>query len=100
MVTIDELKKKLSDELETAEWEILKPHHQRDAVIIVDPDLDLIDVAARVGSNDLKQVANWMKDGRVSKPSPEQIATWTESPTTPFLFVIVQPWVLIQAKAN
>lgn len=100
MTTLNELKKKLSDEIETAEWEWLKPHYQRDSIIIVDEDLDLIEVAACIGSNDLKRVADWMKLGRVRKPTLEQIETWTSAPTTPFLFVIVQPWVIIQPKAN
>jgi hypothetical protein len=91
---------KLKTELETAEWDILKPHLERDALIIVSEELDLVHVATAVADGRLKDVELWMQKGLLTKPTPAQLHSWDQNPLTPFLFLIVQPWVLIQLRAN
>ena len=94
------LEEKLKSELETAEWEILKPHFERESLIIVSEELDILKVALTVAQGNLKQVELWMKDNLLTKPTPQQMQAWKQNPQTPFLFLIVQPWVFAQLKGN
>jgi hypothetical protein len=94
------LNEKFKTELETAEWEILKPHLERDALIIVAEDLDIVEVATAVAEGRLQDVEAWMQKALLTKPTPAQLHAWEQNPLTPFLFLIVQPWVFIQLRAN
>ena len=90
--------KKLADEIEDVEWHWLRPHLGRGALIIVAPDLDLTNTAARISADDTVQVGAWVAAGRLAKPTREQIADWDEDPTRTFRMLIVQPYVLIQER--
>jgi hypothetical protein len=91
--------KKLTDEIEAVEWHWLRPHLGRGALIIVAPDLDLTDVAARISADDTAQVGGWIAAGQLAKPAREQIADWDEDPTRTFRMLIVQPYVLFQERS-
>jgi hypothetical protein len=86
-----ELYKKLEEELGTAPWPILKAHHRRGALVVVDPSLDLIAVGEAVISDDTETIKNWMSMEQVS-PFPDVLAAKT--PTMKCL--VAQPWVLVQ----
>jgi hypothetical protein len=90
------LKDDLKQTLDETEWAWLYPHLKRDAVIVVVPLLDLLEVAEKVALDDQAQVADWIQKGLIGKPSSAQLAEWGENPTKKFLSVIVQPYVLIQ----
>lgn len=77
-------------------WHDLKTHADRDAVIVVDLNLDLSDVADQIIRDQLALVQGWVEQSQIGKPSPEQLLAWSEMPTKEFRFVIVQPYVLIQ----
>ena len=82
--------------IEEVEWHWLRLHLERDAVIIVAPQLDLAEVAARIAADDAPTVSAWNAAGRLSKPSLEQIGAWNAEPARRFRMLIVQPYVLIQ----
>lgn len=44
--------KTLTDQIETVEWHWLKPHLDRDALIVVSPEIDLSLGAAKVAADD------------------------------------------------
>lgn len=89
----DEALKRTLDE---AEWSWLKPHVERDAVIVVAHEIDLLQAARAVAGNDSQQVQAWLARGILSKPTKAQLAGWDETPQKRFLSVVVQPFVLIQ----
>jgi len=89
---------KSANEIEDVEWHWLRPHHGRDALIIVAPDLDLADAAARISADDTVQVGSWVAAGRLAKPTRQQIAIWDDAPVRTFRMLIVQPYVLIQER--
>ncbi len=97
---VGDLREKMKSDLEVAEWELLKPHLERDALIIVSEELDLVDVATAVAEGRLKSVEQWMQKNLMTKPTAAQLHAWEQNPNTPFSFLIVQPWVLIQQRAN
>ena len=95
-----DLREKLKSELDTAEWTWVKPHLERDAVILVDQDLDLLDVGCIVAEGRMDQVEKWMTEQQLTKPTRDQIRVWDNDQRRPFLFLIIQPWVFIQQKGN
>ncbi|MCB0412695.1 MAG: DUF2288 family protein [Bdellovibrionales bacterium] len=90
----------LKKEINKADWEMLKPHADRDAIIVVDQELELADVAAAVVKDDSDTVKNWMDLKKVGKPLAEQLTEWGNNPNKSFIFIIVQPYVLVQEMAN
>src|SRR5689334_17438828 len=93
-----EVLESLKETLDTAKWSWLEPHQARGAVILVAPELDLMDVAFRVATDDKASVEAWLQSQKLARPTADQVATWTEIPDKPFSIVVVQPYVLIQEK--
>ncbi len=83
-------------ELQESEWSWLKPHSQRDALIIVRKDMDLLHVAREIADDNSKLVQTWISTGVLNKPTVEQLVEWDRIPARKFLAVVVQPYVLIQ----
>lgn len=90
------LREKLAEEIFTGLWHDLKPHSERDAVFLVDENLELLDVAVKVASDEATVVGTWIQSGKIRRPTPEELESWAGEPTKGFRFVIVQPYVLIQ----
>lgn len=82
--------------IEEVEWHWLRLHLERDAVIVAAPELDLAEAAARIAADDTAMVSAWIADGRLAKPTLEQLALWNADPARRFRMLIVQPYVLIQ----
>ena len=79
------------------QWEWLKPHVQRDAVVIVNENLELAQVGVAIASNNTQTVERWISEQLITKPTAEQITVWS-SENKSFTSIIVQPFVLIQDK--
>jgi hypothetical protein len=90
--------KNLADEIEVVEWDWLRPHLERGALILVAPALDLAATAARISADDTSQVGAWIAAAQLAKPTREQIADWDEDPTRTFCMLIIQPYVLVQER--
>lgn len=96
---MQDLRAELTPNLDEAEWEWLIPHVQRDAVIVVPIELDLLDVGVAIASDNIPQVQHWIDEQLLAKPSVTQIGEWNGDRTKRFNTLIVQPYVLIQEKA-
>ena len=90
----------MEDTLNEAEWSWLKPHALRDAVVIVDRSIDLLEAGKAIAANDKTQVSQWIERGLMTKPTAEQIASWDAAPEQRFLSLIVQPFVLVQPRLD
>ena len=90
----------ISEQIETADWEAIKPHVLRDAVVIVDKTISLVDAGMKVVHDDVETVTEWLQNNKLSKPSKEQFERWEAHPSISFRFVILQPYVLIQEQAH
>lgn len=97
-MTVSELRTRLEQERFESEWETLAVHHAREALFVVDGQLDLIDAAIAVATDDRDPVAAWLASGLLARPTEEQADAWgAEREAGPrFVFVIVQPFVLVQ----
>ncbi len=77
------------------DWTYLKPHFNNGAMIYVDPELTLSDVAEVFVQDDKEKVQVWLKTADLVKPSSLH-AEWWEYDETRFTAVVVNPFVLAQ----
>jgi hypothetical protein len=96
---MENLREQLAELLDEAELEWLKPHIQKDAVILVTPDLDLLDVGVAIASDNTQSVQHWIGEQLLVKPSPEILNKWNSNPSQKFQAMIIQPYVLIKELA-
>ncbi|MBN2332290.1 MAG: DUF2288 domain-containing protein [Deltaproteobacteria bacterium] len=89
------LVEKLQDEIGTVSWPWLKPHGERDALFLIDPQMDLLDVAVHIAEDRVEQVRHWLETGKIIRPDTKQMDAW-ETANTMFSCLIVKPFVLIQ----
>ncbi|MBP0018436.1 MAG: DUF2288 domain-containing protein [Cyanobacteria bacterium SBLK] len=92
-----DLQTQLQEELAEVDWTSLKPHASRDALIIVNPLLDLVKVGVAIAEDDKQSVAHWINEQLIVKPSAEDLGNWNGQPEKMFKTLIVQPFVLICA---
>ncbi len=97
-MTNQDLRAQLDENLEESEWEWLIPHAQRDSVIVVAIELDLLDVGEAIASDKASQVQNWIDEALIAKPSAVQIGEWNMQREKRFETLIVQPFVLVKEK--
>jgi hypothetical protein len=91
------LREKLRSEVMSSYWEDLVSHQARGALLLLAPELDLLDVAQAMAQDDTAQVAAWLKSGRVQRVSASEAERLEASEDLRFQFIVVQPWVLAQA---
>jgi hypothetical protein len=96
-----EIELKLKEELKEANWDMLADHHKKENVIWVSQELDLIDVGVSIAKDNTVAIKKWMDESSIYKPKADQVTTWEKSPyDKTFIFLIIQPYVLIQQKLN
>jgi hypothetical protein len=86
----------LGQNIDEAEWQWLKPHLERGALITVDAAIDLAFAGERIAADDARQIETWLSSGALGKPTPAELARWESAPTKKFLTLIISPFVLIQ----
>lgn len=93
----DDLKEKLKTEIEEADWSMLKPHYEKDSVVLVSEKLDLLDVGVAVAQDKSQIVGLWLQDKLIEKLTPQHAAEFNMNEyKKAFRFIIIQPFVLIQ----
>ena len=92
----DEVREKLKNELAEVTWRDVRAHVEKDTVILVDPQLDLVDVAVAVAGDDTEQVGEWIEEGRMAKPNAAQLGFLETHLDKPFLLLIARPFLLVQ----
>jgi len=87
----------LKEEKAEVSWSDLIPHAQRDAIILVNENLDLIRVGEAIAKDESLLVQHWISEQLIRKPLQIELSNWNGQPETQFTTIIVQPFVLIQA---
>lgn len=93
----EELHAELKGMMGPVRWDWLKPHVQRDAVVVVNPNLDLATVGVAIANDNTQAVTRWINEQLILKPNSEQLALWS-SENKRLTSLIVQPYVLVQDK--
>jgi hypothetical protein len=60
--------------------------------------LDLAEAAFKVAADDVAVIEQWVRDGKIGKPSETQILHWNEDKQKKFSMLIISPYVLIQER--
>ena len=88
----------LAAQVDTAQWQWLRAHNERGALILVEGMLGLAEVGERLVADDSATVQAWLASALLSKPTAEQVAAWDAVPAKPFAMLVVSPFVLIQEQ--
>ncbi|MFM2303429.1 MAG: hypothetical protein RLZZ135_838 [Cyanobacteriota bacterium] len=96
---MENIREQLTEILDEAELEWLKPHIQKDAVIIVDTELDILDVGVAIASDNMQSVQHWIGEQLLIKPSTEILNRWNNQPDRRFQAIIIQPYILVKEIA-
>jgi len=95
----NKLVEKLQQECGIIEWQLLKPHYERGALIIVLEGFDIIEAGVQIANDNHTMIEQWITDQRLIKPTPEQAEDW-EQHNTRFKSLVVAPFVLMQAISH
>ena len=93
-------KEELALQVDQAQWDWLRAHNERGALILVDSMLDIVEVGERIVADDMKMVQTWLASGVIAKPRLEQIEAWNQEPQSWFSMLVVSPYVLFQEKSD
>ena len=91
----EDLRGELEKMVGPVQWEILKPHAGRDAVVVVNAQLDLVTVGEAIAADNTQAVSRWINEQLIVKPTAEQLADWSAK-NKQLKSLIVQPYVLVQ----
>ncbi|MCA9566718.1 MAG: DUF2288 family protein [Myxococcales bacterium] len=92
---MDDVREKLRAEVLACRWADLEPHHTRGGLLLVRPDLDLLEAGVALATDRTDRVEIWLTVGRLGRPNGPAVADLTARDPR-FQVVIVQPWVLAQ----
>ncbi|MGL1903275.1 MAG: DUF2288 domain-containing protein [Fibrobacterales bacterium] len=86
---------KLARECAPVSWEHIRPHFERDAVILASKALDFISIGTHIAEDNSEAISQEITAGNLGKPLESQIAQWDTAGAT-FNTLIISPFVLIQ----
>ena len=91
-----EIKDIIQKEIMIAPWSDLREHADRNAVFLLAPELDMLEVGYALAINNVDLVTGWLTNHTITRPTLPQMQSWKSESGKAFKFVIVQPHVLIQ----
>lgn len=91
----EELRQKINLETGQIGWDELAPHFARGVVVVISPELDLVDVAVKFCADDKTQFEAWTRDGLVHRAMDEDARLWNKNNSL-LWSAVVAPWVLVQ----
>ena len=95
-----DLYQKLKTEVAQVPWSALASHHERNAVFLVDHEVDLVNMGVEIALDNVTFVKQHLEDGLLVNPLPEEVKAWeTDETNYTFDMIIVQPYVLIQKRS-
>ncbi|MHB1099217.1 MAG: DUF2288 domain-containing protein [Burkholderiales bacterium] len=89
------LKAKLNLDTSLISWHELQRHFAAGNVISVRTNLDLVEAALCIATNDSEKAGKWLSSGMIGKVSDEEARIWFDSKAELWA-VVVKPWVLVQ----
>jgi len=76
-------------------WRELQTHYARGRVVVVEPALDLVEVAVQLSMDNAGLFRSWMERGEVAVVSDDQARAWADGERELWA-VVAPPWVLVQ----
>ena len=78
-------------------WHDLQTYYAKGSVIVVIPELDLVEVAVQLGLDNTACFQCWIETAEVAAISDEQALLWYETNANLWA-VVAAPWVLVQQR--
>lgn len=76
-------------------WRELQRFFAAGKVMLVSPELDLVDVAFAIQDDDIEQVKPWSENLQLGPVSDDLARQWVADDATLWA-VVIKPWVLVQ----
>jgi hypothetical protein len=89
------LRAKVNMETSRIHWKELERFFASGAAVQVSDQLDLVEVAYQMHSDNTAQFEAWLNTGMIGKISDEQATIWLTEDSELWA-VVVSPWVLVQ----
>jgi len=89
------LREEIHAETSKIAWSELQRFFAAGKAIYVSVDLDLIEVAVQVSSDNSSKVRQWMEKSKISPVTDDQAKCWIDADATVWA-VVVRPWILVQ----
>ena len=89
----------LSQERGRLSWPELMRHFARGVVVVVDPQLDLLEVAEAMVRDDREVFATWMTQHLVIQAQDSHARRW-ETSSQLLDAIVVAPWVLVSETSD
>ncbi|HEB57248.1 MAG TPA: DUF2288 domain-containing protein [Gammaproteobacteria bacterium] len=93
----EQLRQKLNLESGQIDWSELQRHFARGAVIAVNPELDLVEVALKFTEDDRSEIEGWLTSGQIKRADDEHARRWNQTAAV-FWAIVVAPWILVQEQ--
>jgi hypothetical protein len=93
------LRQKLALETARIDWRALEVHHARGVVVQVSEQLDLVDVAMQLISDNKSQFEAWLASGAIGPVADADAHAWHHNQTAVWALVVA-PWVLVQQRGG
>lgn len=78
-------------------WHDLQTYYAHGAVVALQPDLDLVEVAVQLGMDNVECFQQWITDGLLAPVADEQALAWYDV-NQELWAVVAPPWVLVQHR--
>jgi hypothetical protein len=89
------LRQEINEQTAQMRWSELERFFAGGNVISIAPELDLIDVGARIAADDKASIEEWMNAGLVYRTTDAQAGDWVKTDALLWA-VVVKPWILVQ----
>ena len=77
-------------------WKELRNYADEESIFILAPGQDIEEIIYLISKNEIGKVEKLIELRKISKPTIDQLAQWSKSPTQLFKFLLVDPYVIIQ----
>ncbi|MBC3862409.1 DUF2288 domain-containing protein [Undibacterium jejuense] len=91
------LRTKINQETARFPWSELLKQFATGTVIAIDADLDLVDIAEAMATDNTTIIAPLLSQGKIAKVSDTQAQAWLEQ-NLMLWTVVVKPWILVQHR--
>ena len=93
----DLLRQEYHSQTSRIQWHELQTYYAHGSVVVVAPELDLVEVAVQLGLDNTDCFQRWIETSEVAAVSDEQALLWYEINANLWA-VVAAPWVLVQQR--
>lgn len=95
-----ELRSKLESSVGPVFYSDMAAHIRRGGLLVVAPELALVDAAVAIARDDSAAVSGWLERAQLRRPTPAEVSQWEKTDGMKFDAVVVQPFVLVQLQSR